>query len=203
YHAHPLNRGWMNTFRRWTATEAFQRFWPILAGTYSKDFVEFCERTLNVQPPSTHLVRMCLGDEARWQAIRAELNHEFAQEWSGGALDDHAAVLGSRRETYLDSLIDVSVGQTPLARSPLGWFIALEPAAKDRPTDAQWEPNDYPVGLIAVRQIADEEFTEGFFRSRRPTIGRQLDLMLWIRGAYRTMGFGDHHLIALLSRLKP
>src|SRR5262249_30770641 len=46
YHAHPLNRGWMNTFRRWTATEAFQRFWPILAGTYSKDFVEFCERTL-------------------------------------------------------------------------------------------------------------------------------------------------------------
>ena len=29
-HAHQSNRGWMNTFRRWTASQQFHRYWPFL-----------------------------------------------------------------------------------------------------------------------------------------------------------------------------
>src|SRR5205085_1675207 len=50
YHAHPLNLGWMNSFRRWTGAPLFHRYWPFLRGEYSQDFVRFCERALNLRP---------------------------------------------------------------------------------------------------------------------------------------------------------
>src|SRR5207253_3200893 len=49
-HAHPSSRGWMNTFRRWTASQAFQQYWPFLRAEYSRPFVAFCENVLNLQP---------------------------------------------------------------------------------------------------------------------------------------------------------
>lgn len=46
HYAHPLNRGWMNLFRRWTGAQTFRQWWPILRGTFSPAFVEFSERHL-------------------------------------------------------------------------------------------------------------------------------------------------------------
>jgi Patatin-like phospholipase len=46
YHQHPMNRGWMNAFRRWTRADAFQRHWVTLRGMFTADFVRFCEREL-------------------------------------------------------------------------------------------------------------------------------------------------------------
>ena len=34
----PLNRGWVNTFRRWVNTSAFQRLWPSLRPEYARTF---------------------------------------------------------------------------------------------------------------------------------------------------------------------
>ena len=34
--AHPLNRGWMNVFRRWSASGAFHRYWPALRPGYCR-----------------------------------------------------------------------------------------------------------------------------------------------------------------------
>ena len=46
FHQHPMNRGWMNAFRRWTRSDAFQRHWITLRGMFTADFVRFCEREL-------------------------------------------------------------------------------------------------------------------------------------------------------------
>ena len=54
FQAHPVNRGWMNTFRRWTSSAAFHRYWPFLRAEYSKPFVAFCENVLNLL--SQHLM---------------------------------------------------------------------------------------------------------------------------------------------------
>jgi len=53
YHAHPLNRGWMNLFRRWTASPTMRLLWPSLKSRYSRDFVAFAEYQLNLSgmPP--------------------------------------------------------------------------------------------------------------------------------------------------------
>ena len=201
YHAHPLNRGWMNTFRRWTATAAFQRYWPVLAGTYSKEFVEFCQRTLNVQPPSSHLVRMRRDGNPRWQQVRAELNREFAKEWPRDVLADHAAALGCDPAAYLDTLIARAAEPAPAGGEPLVWFMALEPERTARPFNADWRDRDYPVGVIAVRRIDASEFEKGFFCGRRPDPRPQLELTLWVRGPYRVMGLGSRHLEALLAAL--
>jgi hypothetical protein len=48
YYEHPLNRGWMTVFRRWTNSSAFSRFWPALRGQYSQEFVQFCEKELKL-----------------------------------------------------------------------------------------------------------------------------------------------------------
>src|SRR5438105_11625465 len=48
FHAHPLNRGWLNLFRRWTATPTMRLLWPSLKSTYSRDFVAFAEYHLNL-----------------------------------------------------------------------------------------------------------------------------------------------------------
>lgn len=54
HYAHPLNRGWMNLFRRWATTSMFRRCWPIICGTFSRAFVEFAECHLYV-PQSSRL----------------------------------------------------------------------------------------------------------------------------------------------------
>ena len=46
YHGHPLNRGWMSVFHRWSASPDIQSIWPIIRGEFSRRFVEFCESEL-------------------------------------------------------------------------------------------------------------------------------------------------------------
>jgi hypothetical protein len=48
YSDHPLNRGWMNVFRRWTSSRTLQRHWPAIRGEFSEGFVRFCESELNL-----------------------------------------------------------------------------------------------------------------------------------------------------------
>ena len=49
FHAHPLNRGWMSVFRRWSSSAAFQECWPFLRGEFGQDFVRFCEQQLSLR----------------------------------------------------------------------------------------------------------------------------------------------------------
>src|ERR1700732_4323904 len=45
---HPLNRGWMNVFRRWTDSDIFNRHWAALRGQFSQEFVQFCKNELKL-----------------------------------------------------------------------------------------------------------------------------------------------------------
>ena len=53
YSDQPLNRGWMNVFRRWISSGIFHAHWPAVRGEFSEGFVRFCENELNltVQEP--------------------------------------------------------------------------------------------------------------------------------------------------------
>jgi choline dehydrogenase len=48
YHEHPINSGWMTVFRRWSQSRTFLKYWPELRGEFSREFVKFCERELNL-----------------------------------------------------------------------------------------------------------------------------------------------------------
>src|SRR5207245_11077554 len=81
-HALPVNRGWLSTFRRWARTERFFDIWPVIAGTYNREFVQFCNRALNL--PDV-LARVVPGREFMTRdpaTVRQHLVAEYAREWA-------------------------------------------------------------------------------------------------------------------------
>jgi hypothetical protein len=82
YFAHPINRGWMTVMRRWTDSEPFMTAWPILRNQYSRGFVQFCERILNLGEPPAQWCRITDPNHGAFKAILDEFDHEFHREWS-------------------------------------------------------------------------------------------------------------------------
>lgn len=86
---HPMNRGWMNQFRRCASTDTVRRLWPVLRGAFSKEFVRFCEQELML---SAHVLEPREFDSA--SAVHREayesLRVEFGREWpdSVASLDE-------------------------------------------------------------------------------------------------------------------
>ncbi len=62
YSDHPLNRGWMNVFRRWTSSGTLQRYWPTVRGEFSEGFVRFCEAELNLTVHDPEVIWLDKGD---------------------------------------------------------------------------------------------------------------------------------------------
>ena len=73
YSDQPLNRGWMNVFRRWISSGIFQAHWPAVRGEFSEGFVRFCESELNltVQEPKSP------GSRSRSPAMDGRIRSRF------------------------------------------------------------------------------------------------------------------------------
>jgi hypothetical protein len=167
YHAHPLNRGWMNLFRRWTNSPTFQQYWPFLRAEYSQDFVRFCERALNMVP--TAVIRERLGDAAslagRFRDVR-EMDREFLQEWAAEA--DRLGWLTTGR--YLsDAVAGAADFAEPLRLRYPVWMLSLR--------NGQDWPSNRPCGLVCAVPP---------FRGA----GEDLEFIVWLRGPYRNFGVG-------------
>ena len=61
YSAHPMNRGWLNLFHRWTSAPTFRRYWPHLRSEFSREFIHFCECRLSVGEVGAILVPLPVG----------------------------------------------------------------------------------------------------------------------------------------------
>jgi GNAT superfamily N-acetyltransferase len=81
YHAHQINRGWINLFRRWTAKKTFRRIWPGLRPTFSKQFVDFAEYHLNLgaKIDVDHVTPI-----SGLTTCEPKLTEELQQEWPPG-----------------------------------------------------------------------------------------------------------------------
>jgi hypothetical protein len=169
-HAHPLNRGWMNLFRRWTNSPTFHRHWPYLRGELSQGFVEFCERALNLATTNVIALRMDRPALRSWLPEVREMDLEFEQEWASER--DRLSWLATGR--YALDAIAVACQFQPaqgaaMPTPPLVWRLALR---DDRGTFLERS-----AGVICVGP---------------PTLGagRDLELFLWLRGSYRNLRIG-------------
>ena len=80
---HPMNRGWMNWFRRWSGSESFQKHWPTLRGEFSQDFVRFAEKQLNLRVGRPDLIAYpTAGTADAFQAAIRRLDAEYILEWA-------------------------------------------------------------------------------------------------------------------------
>jgi len=173
-HAHPLNRGWMNTFRRWTAAPAFQRFWPILRSEYSRPFVNFCEDVLNLQPlvaVADRLVPVAVPPGPVEQQIN-QLDLQFGQQWADTFHQLNLSTTGLVPLSFLSGLrgqaLSSSTGQ------PFAWLIHQE--AVNQP--------HLICGFVCVARSALQTLIEP---NAPPD---EAELFLWMLGAYRSMGLG-------------
>lgn len=172
HYAHPLNRGWMNLFRRWATTPMFRRCWPILCGTFSRAFVEFAECHLYV-PPSSHLtyLQQRLTD-ASIQAIHTQLVSEWTIE--AQIPEDFVAALqtpyrfstmsGPEESGVWSAWIQFEGDRTALTHAPQGELLG--------------------VVVLAPRAQTPEEHSK-----------TSLTIYGWIRAGYRDLGI-RHELYA-------
>lgn len=165
YYAHPLNRGWMNLFRRWAITPTFRRCWPIVCGTFSRAFVEFAECHLYVPQSSSLTYLQHPLTESSIQAIQAQL----VSEWPTGARIPKDFVAALKAPFQIPSVLDPP--------QPGVWtaWIKFE-------QDAQ-TASDSPSGeLLGVVVLAS--------RGEAPKDGHTtcLSIYEWIRAGYRDLG---------------
>lgn len=183
FHAHPLNRGWMNSLRRWTASDQFHRFWAVLRPMYSHGFVRFCEGTLNMPDLP---VRWCRVDTlARWRGVLDEFDQEFRKEWS-----DVLLALGPTvsRDRFLSDAVGASDGYAPPA-PPRAWVVTLGREGEDRGPlrPDEWTREHIPLGLVVVPRIG------------RPGVR---ELLVWIRPWHRGSGLARLTMARLLSEVE-
>jgi hypothetical protein len=77
---HPMNRGWMNEFRRYASSTTVRRLWPTLRGTFSQEFVRFCEQELMLPGQLPAPVKLTPANDPHRSAYES-LQNEFAREW--------------------------------------------------------------------------------------------------------------------------
>ena len=181
YHAHPLNRGWINLFRRWAAAEDFRRLWPVLRGGFSKAFVDFAGYQLN------------LGDsqqEVIWMVTRGK----------NGALQ--TPTCASKRivpagPIDLDPVIREFRQEWPEEPMRHGFLTALETAGK--PPDPPILVATPPHGAKTHRQPLGVAFAVNTTQKGSECI--EWRVFVWIRGAHRRLGIGGHLLDQLIHIL--
>jgi hypothetical protein len=172
FHAHPSNRGWMNTFRRWTGSPDFQRWWPVLRAEYSRPFVRFCEEILNLQAPEEP-VELIESLQPPPSPL-VELDRQFSQEWG----DLFAQVRLPAADFPPTGFLTATWAQTvasPLG-PPLAWLIGRR----------QVGGAERACGLACVAGTASRLATlqDGISEPG------DAEFFFWLCGCYRSMGVG-------------
>lgn len=216
YSDHPLNRGWMNAFRRWTSSSVFQTYWPAVRGEFSEGFVRFCESELNlrVQIPKVSWV----NPPAPVPVPAAGLAAAPVPE------QEHTPGRGPSPETELaEGAAPAPTAAPPDPRSPERFREAVREL--DEEFSLEWphvvlpEIGEEPVTLAALFEhayshpprgnhrlaagliVPSESANHGGRPSAEPRVygvvlgwatdnDRLIDLVVWLRGAYRTLGAG-------------
>jgi hypothetical protein len=180
HHNHPMHRGWMNVFRRWSSSDTFQALWPIYRGQFNRDFVGFCEEELRLRPPKTeHVLTADLTAPLLEQAV-SFLEHAFEREWP--ALTDAAAsgtTSRAGRTRGLRGLIK-DAGRLPLAK-PAAWVIIQELMIPRSGVE------HFPCGIVLARQD--------------PHARQDIEFLAWMLPAYRGLGIGRSHVGEILKSL--
>ena len=160
FHGHALNRGWMNLFRRWTASATFRLFWPTLCGMYSQQFVRFAEQHFNLS-----IDQVAVLEPLSPTSDLTSLFRDLSVEWA--SVPDYA-------RTFLRVL------ERPLP---------LEHVTDRPPQLAAWQMR-LPGIDSQTGPVGPGEILAIVTATRLAVTGHRLGLYGWVRPAYRGLGLG-------------
>ncbi len=180
-YTHPIQRGWISTMRRWTSMPDFQKNWPLVRSEYSREFVRFCERALNVNQPSI-LLDPIKGAPTHHHDDWIAMQREFGQEnLSYFQKNDSTKkpIWGGKYDEYLQAVANKNAANF--------WLIGYgDPDQKD-----EMLPKPAPDRLkhiIGVVAIFNPILNPAKRKDSKPN---PKELLLWVRGQYRMSGVGS------------
>lgn len=184
----PMDRGWMNAFRRWSASRTFRRFWPTLRSEFGPDFVQFCEDQLHLGRSANPVYRLpdtYAPDDFEGQAVEL-LNAEYLREWP-------EAIAGAGQD--LKAILTRAKALGASRRMPLpAWLIVQAPPGAQA---ARSSTEKFACGLVAFCECEDAELLRAEAARVVPGAaplgvgGPVLELFAWVRRAHRSTGLGS------------
>ncbi len=187
----PMNRGWMNVFRRWANTDAFRRHWPAFRTEFSPDFVKFCEEQLHLVAAKPVLVRVPQGYQPKsfeGESL-ATLTREFAREWPELAEPEPAFSGVARPRRGLAERIAEAVALNP-GGDPLIWLAVEAPSGHGA---ADQSPEKFPGGVFLISdyvEVVDKDAKTVTTATRPYTF----ELLAWVRRPRRSTRLGSRFL---------
>jgi hypothetical protein len=176
-----MNRGWLNTFRRWGSTAAFRRLWPTLRSAFGSDFVEFCESQLKLTTATLSLMRLS-GTANALEGFEQKafdlLTTEFQREWPNEVLTKRG----------LDNLL-IRASQLKLAEFP-AWLIVQAPSGNE--TAAQAPEAEIVVSGIILLACFPDHPPQPSDLNHDPN---PIELFVWVRPPLRTAGLASKCLV--------
>jgi hypothetical protein len=177
YYAHPLNRGWMDVFHRWTNAPTVRRLWPLLRSEFSREFIRFAERQMQLG-----VVRAGLEDFPGNLDALARLAIELEDQWPRLSFTTE----NLQPPLFLRRVIE-DKNYTVLAK-----LIYLENPY----------PPDEHLGAEERSRRRKDEVPAGFVTVLTAPSQGDHELFIWLRGAYRNAGLGRSALQLVLDKLR-
>jgi hypothetical protein len=149
-YAHPLNRGWLDVFHRWTSAPTVRAQWPLLRTEFAQDFVQFCEKQMRLPDVKVRHKAVQAGSTHGLTVLVREFSAEWPEwrDWLQAQIP--AAVQGQMPAAWLIYPDLPSPGTGPATDPPPVGLIFVAPF--DLPNDKWHDPaiDDY-ILLIWVR----------------------------------------------------
>jgi hypothetical protein len=171
HYAHPLNRGWMDVFYRWTNTPLFRRHWPVLRSEFARGFVSFCEKQVRMGRVQVERRPLPVGGHLP-DVLRREFGDQWP-EWGRDGLQRHLdGAAGQARCWLIHARMTDPDGrlQPPPEETPFGFvLVGPDPAPPPGPGAAYefliWVRGAYRnsgIGRAAALQALEELAANGW-----------------------------------------
>ncbi len=203
----PLERGWMNVFRRWANTDALRRHWPAFRPEFGPDFVRFCETQLHMAAAIPVLVRVPAGYAgnpayAFEDASIKTLIEEFAREWPDLATPKPAFFnpIVSTPKRGLSERIAEALALFNNATPPI-WLVVEAPSGHETADQAPADEK-FPGGLFLIGPSVDVVVNAAGRTAVATPVANRYELLAWIRRPRRSQRLGSWFIESVLRQAR-
>ena len=167
FDAHPLNRGWVAVFHRWSMMPAFRRAWPVLRADFSRSFIEYLQSRFSLTVEYSDLEPLP-GSRSRNKRVRDVLRDEFQAEWP--EIDSEFLKAANKQIWYVFPSIRKCSGQA----------------------SANWKLQDVPLGFVSLLPPQKGSSAAAKSPGQYSCDSEAPELRFWVRPQYRFLGVGRH-----------
>jgi hypothetical protein len=181
----PISHGWWSLFRRWTATGAFHRNWPILRPEFSTEFVRFVETRLGLVPAMPEIAPWPGKHDDEHLALIEEFNREWPKQNFDRRANEEDDEFERRRSGHLASDLGEMVRAAKTLEEQNGQAMAWAIRQKPMPDSGGGATASDLRGIILI-------FKGSSLHPTPDASSNEHELLLWVRRSHRGIGLATY-----------